>query len=530
VSLSHTTEPKTYDEACKSQDWVNAMNTELDALAKNHTWSLVDLPAHVKPIGSKWVYKIKHKADGSIERYKARLVAKGYNQVEGIDYFDTFSPVAKLTTVRVLIALASINNWFLHQLDVNNAFLHGELQEDVYMQVPEGVTCHKRNQVCKLKKSLYGLKQASRKWYEKLSNLLTTEGYTQSISDYSLFTKKFEHQFIAILVYVDDIIITGTSLTEIDRIKHILDTNFKIKDLGQLKYFLGLEVAHSTQGITISQRKYCLDLLADTGLLASKPVSTPLDPSVKLHSDNGEPYADITEYRRLIGRLLYLTTTRPDITLATQQLSQFLNAPTTTHYNAACRVLRYLKANPGYGLLFPRNSEIQILGYADADWAGCVDTRKSTSGYCFFIGSSLISWKAKKQQTVARSSSEAEYRALASAVCELQWLLYLLSDLNVKCSRPPVLYCDSQSAIHIASNPVFHERTKHLEIDCHLIREKLQKGVLKLLPISTNDQLADFLTKALSYPKFEHFITKLNMINIYSGSTYGRVLNSDHDS
>jgi hypothetical protein len=168
------------------------MNTELDALAKNHTWSLVDLPAHIKPIGSKWVYKIKHKADGSIERYKARLVAKGYNQVEGIDYFDTFSPVAKLTTVRVLIALASINNWFLHQLDVNNAFLHGELQEDVYMQVPEGVTCHKRNQVCKLKKSLYGLKQASRKWYEKLSNLLTTEGYTQSISDYSLFTKKFD--------------------------------------------------------------------------------------------------------------------------------------------------------------------------------------------------------------------------------------------------------------------------------------------------------------------------------------------------
>jgi hypothetical protein len=189
--------------------------------------------------------------------------------------------------------------------------------------------------------------------------------------------------------------------------------------------------------------------------------------------------------------------------------------------------LRYLKANPGYGLLFPRNSEIQILGYADADWAGCVDSRKSTSGYCFFMGSSLISWKAKKQQTVARSSSEAEYRALASAVCELQWLLYLLCDLGVKCSRPPVLYCDSQSAIHIASNPVFHERTKHLEIDCHLIREKLQKGVLKLLPISTNDQLADFLTKVLSYPKFGHFVNKLNMINIYSGPTYGRVLSYD---
>ncbi|CAJ2647171.1 unnamed protein product [Trifolium pratense] len=526
VSLSLTTEPKTYAEACKSQDWINAMKTELDALERNQTWSLVDLPPHIKPIGCKWVYKIKHKADGSIERYKARLVAKGYNQIEGIDYFDTFSPVAKLTTVRVLIALASVNHWHLHQLDVNNAFLHGELQEDVYMQVPEGVTCDRSNQVCKLNKSLYGLKQASRKWYEKLSNLLVIEGYTQSNSDYSLFTKKMHNEFIAILVYVDDIIVAGTSLTEINRIKLILDNNFKIKDLGLLKYFLGLEVAHSTQGITISQRKYCLDLLEDTGLLASKPVSTPLDPFVKLHKDNGEPHIDITEYRRLIGRLLYLNTTRPDITLATQQLSQFLNAPTKTHYNAACRVLRYLKSNPGFGILFPRDSELQILGYADADWAGCVDTRQSTTGYCFFLGSSLISWKAKKQQTVARSSSEAEYRALSSATCELQWLLYLLNDLNITCTRPPVLYCDSQSAIHIASNPVFHERTKHLEIDCHLIREKLQKGILKLLPISTNEQVADFLTKPLSLPKFGYFISKLNMINIYHSSTYGRVLKS----
>ncbi|GAU45704.1 hypothetical protein TSUD_86800 [Trifolium subterraneum] len=289
--------------------------------------------------------RVKHKADGSIERYKARLVAKGYNQIKGIDYFDTFSPVAKLTTVRLLLALASIHHWHLHQLDVNNAFLHGELQEDVYMKVPEGVYA-KDNQVCKLKKSLYGLKQASRKWYEKLSALLIHEGYTQSTSDYSLFTKKCSSDFTAILVYVDDIIVAGTSMTEIQRIKSILDTNFKIKDLGILKYFLGLEVAHAKEGITICQRKYCLDLLKDTGLLASKPISTPLDPSIKLHQNNGEPYADNTEYRRLIGRLLYLNTTRPDITLATQQLSQFLHAPTITQYNAACRVLRYLKQNP----------------------------------------------------------------------------------------------------------------------------------------------------------------------------------------
>jgi hypothetical protein len=216
------------------------------------------------------------------------------------------------------------------------------------------------------------------------------------------------------------------------------------------------------EGITISHRKYCLDLLKDSGLLGSKPASTPLDPAVKLHNDDSKPYADISQYRRLIGKLLYLTNTRPDICFATQQLSQFLSKPTVNHYNAACRVIRYLKHNPGRGLLFPRHSDLQILGFTDADWAGCLDTRKSTTGYCFFIGSSLVSWKAKKQTTVSRSSSEAEYRALSSATCELIWLLYLMSDLKIQCSKPPVIYCDSQSALHIASNPVFHERTKHL--------------------------------------------------------------------
>ncbi|XP_058776634.1 uncharacterized mitochondrial protein AtMg00810-like [Vicia villosa] len=314
----------------------------------------------------------------------------------------------------------------------------------------------------------------------------------QSTSDYSLFTLKTATDFTALLVYVDDIILASTSLSEFQRIKTILDSHFKIKDLGVLKYFLGLEVAHSKSGITISQRKYCLDLLNDSGLLGSKPASTPLDPSIKLHQDNGKPFEDVAAYRRLIGRLLYLNTTRPDITFATQQLSQFLHAPTMTHFNAACRVIRYLKHNPGRGLLFPRDSEIQLLGYSDSDWAGCIDSRKSISGYCFFLGSSLISWRAKKQQTISRSSSEAEYRALSTATCELQWLLHLFRDLEVTSTRQPVLYCDSQSAIHIASNPVFHERTKHLDIDCHLVREKVQQGTLRLLQIPSQEQLADF--------------------------------------
>jgi hypothetical protein len=468
-SLSTQIEPKSYAEASKFDCWIQAMNTELLALESTGTWQIVDLPANVKPIGCRWVYKIKRHADGSIERYKARLVAKGYNQIEGLDYFDTYSPVAKITTVRTVIALASIHNWFIHQLDVNNAFLHGDLKEDVYMSLPQGFSTSHPNKVCKLVKSLYGLKQASRQWNEKLTSFLLSLNFKQASADHSLFTRKTVTSFLVLLVYVDDVIIAGTSLDEIQVVKSALHTSFKIKDLGKLKYFLGLEVAHSQAGISLCQRKYCLDLLVDSGLLGAKPVSTPCDPSVKLYHDDSPPYHDISAYRRLVGRLLYLNATRPDITFITQQLSQFLSAPTTTHFNAATRVLHYLKSSPGRGIFYPRDSSLHLIGFSDADWAGCKDSRRSISGQCLFIGKSLISWRTKKQLTVSRSSSEAEYRALAAATCELQWLLYLFRDLQLTCNKSPVLYCDNRSAIHIAANPVFHERTKHLEIDCHLV-------------------------------------------------------------
>jgi hypothetical protein len=247
------------------------MQVELQALENTGTWTLVTLPAHVKPIGCRWVYKVKHHADGTVERYKARLVAKGYNQIEGLDYFDTFSPVAKLTTVRMIIALASIHHWFLHQLDVNNAFLHEDLQEVVYMTPPPGITTDP-SKVCKLNKSLYGLKQASRQWYAKLTSLLISHGYAQAHSDHSLFTKHDKHHFTLLLVYVDDVILAGNHMEEFVYIKGLLHSSFKIKDLGQLKYFLGLEVAHSSKGISFCQRKYCLDLLSDSGLLGAKPI------------------------------------------------------------------------------------------------------------------------------------------------------------------------------------------------------------------------------------------------------------------
>ncbi|PNY05485.1 retrovirus-related Pol polyprotein from transposon TNT 1-94 [Trifolium pratense] len=352
------------------------MQVELQALEATGTWILVDLPHHVKPIGCRWVYKVKHHADGTVERYKARLVAKGFNQIEGLDYFDTFSPVAKLTTVRMVIALATVHNWFLHQLGVTNAFLHGDLQEDVHMTPPPGVT-NDPNKVCKLVKSLYGLKQASRQWYAKHTSLLLSHGYKQAHCDHSLFTKHDASHFTLLLVYVDDVIIAGNHMAEFSYVKNLLHNAFKIKDLGQLKYFLGLEVAHSAKGISLCQRKHCLDLLTDSGLLGAKPVSTPSNASIKLHADDTAPYEDISAYRHLVGRLLYLNTTRPDITFITQQLSQFLSKPTHTHYNAAMRVLKYLKNCPGRGLFFPRTSTLHILGFSDADWAGCKDSRRS---------------------------------------------------------------------------------------------------------------------------------------------------------
>ena len=251
VAISSNIEPHTYDEACQHPEWITAMKKKIKALQDNRTWYITELPPNKTPIGCKWVYKIKRKADGTIERYKARLVAKGFTQLEGIDYLDTFSPVAKHTTIRLILALAAAKNWHLHQLDVDNAFLHGDLNEEAYMIPPSGLKDIKHNQVCKLTKSLYGLKQASCQWFAKLSSFLISINYIQYQSDHSLFVKKTPTTFTTLVIYVDDIVLAGDSLEEIENIKCQLNNSFKIKDLGHLKYFLGLEVARSRKGIHV---------------------------------------------------------------------------------------------------------------------------------------------------------------------------------------------------------------------------------------------------------------------------------------
>ncbi|XP_073022626.1 uncharacterized protein [Primulina eburnea] len=521
-NVSSIIEPQSFSQAVVKPEWCQAMATELEALERNGTWSVVSLPLGKTAVGCRWVYKAKFRADGSLERYKARLVAKGYTQQEGIDYLETFSPVAKLVTVRVLLALASICGWSLTQLDVNNAFLHGDLSEEVYMSLPPGYQ-HKgavfpHNAVCKLHKSIYGLKQASRQWFAKFSSTLIRIGFVQSHADSSLFVQTRGRTFLALLVYVDDIVLATNDKKEANDLKIFLDSCFKLKDLGDLKYFLGIEVARSSSGISICQRHYALHLLTETGLLGCKPRSTPLDVNLKLSIEDGELLPDPSLYRRLVGKLLYLTITRPDLAYSVNRLSQFVACPREPHLQAVYSILKYVKGTVGQGLFYASSSSLKLSFFSDSDWATCPDTRRSVSGYCVLIGESLVSWKSKKQHTVSRSSAEAEYRSMAGATCEVIWMLAVLKDLCISYSEPAVLFCDSQSAIHIASNPVFHERTKHIEIDCHIVREKVQRGLIKLLHVSSQFQLADLFTKCLLPSRFRMLLTKMGVHNIHTPS------------
>ncbi|GJZ05757.1 ribonuclease H-like domain-containing protein [Tanacetum coccineum] len=436
-NLTKSKEPKDFFKASQDPKWIEAINLEMEALNRNGTWVLTELPENRKPIGCKWIFKIKYKANGEVERYKARLLAKGNNQKEGIDYEETFYPVVKMVTVRCLISVQ--NGWTLYQLDVNNAFLYGDLVEDVYMTLPPGYFSKNETKVCKLVKSLYGLKQAPRKWNEKLTWALLEIGFIQSKCDYSLYVKS-DDIFIAVLVYVDDIVLTGNNFNEVEKLKDHLKSKFMIKDLGVLKYFLGIEILPTDFGLCLSQRKYCLELLHEFGLLG----------------------------------------------------------------------MRYRKLSPGKGIgIFKGKSPLVLSAWSDADWAKCAATRKSLTGFCVFLGGSLVSWKSKKQTTVAKSSAEAEYRAMTAMACEIMWLHNLLQELNV---RPAI---HTNGSIQIAANPVFHDKTKHFEIDIHFIREKVVSGFVKTVKVKSEENVSDIFTKGLDATQHMFLCKKLKMFDCF---------------
>jgi Reverse transcriptase (RNA-dependent DNA polymerase) len=464
------------------------------------------------------VFTVKHNSEGKVDRFKARLVAKGYTQTYGIDYEETFAPVAKMNTVRTLISCVVNFGWNIHQLDVKNAFLHGDLKEEVYMELPPGFDNEQvAGKVCRLKRSLYGLKQSPRAWFDRFSKTMIKEGYLQSNADHTMFIRRKRGKLCVLIVYVDDIVLTGNDIVEMKRIKSSLATEFEMKDLGPLHYFLGIEVVSSPNGIFLSQQKYVLELLHETGMLGCRPANTPIDPNHGLKGGVSDQ-VDQERYQRLVGRLIYLSHTRPDISYAVSVVSRYMHDPRVMHQEAVDRILRYLKGCPGRGLLIEKNEHMRIEVYTDADWAGCQDDRRSTSGHCAFIGGNLVSWRSKKQNVVARSTAEAEYRAMALGVSEGVWLQRLMLELGLSENSPIMLYCDNKAAINIANNPVQHDRTKHVEIDRHFIKEKLDSGEICLPFVKTTEQLADIFTKGLHTVEFFNVICKMNMRNIYGSS------------
>ena len=412
-------DPQKYSEAMLDQLWRDTMKEEINSQERTKTWSVCTLPPDKKPIGCKWLYKTNYHADGTEERKKGRLVGKGYTKEEGVDYQETFSLVAKLSTVRVLIDVVAKMNWSLTQLDISNAFLNGDLEEEIYMKLLHdykeltGVLVPP-NVVCRLHKSLYGLKQASRQWYLKLSSTIMKMGFMKSRDDHTLFVKNVDGRYLAVLVYVDDILVVSNNDEAVKEYIGELESHFKLRNLGDAKYFHGLEIARSARGISVCQRKYILELLDDTCFLGCKPSSIPLDPTVRLSTETiipkdgskiihemGALLSEPKVYRRLMGRLMYFAITRADIAYTLTKLCQYSAAPRDAHLKAAHKLLRYLKGTVGQGLFYDVSGSFDLRSFANADWGSYPDSRKSITGYAMFLGKSLVTWRSKKQRTIS---------------------------------------------------------------------------------------------------------------------------------
>ena len=506
IDHSEIPEPKTIEEAfsCEHKtEWKSAADSEYQSLMENDTWDLVELPDGREVVGSKWVFKVKRDSAGKVERFKGRLVAQGFSQIYGIDFEETFSPVVRFSTIRTLLALAAKTGMLVHQMDVVTAFLHGELEEEIFMQQPSGYEVPgKEHLVCKLKKSLYGLKQSPRCWNKAFQGYMQQIGFQQSNADPCVFIQHTDPITI-VAVYVDDLIIITDNNDRMSQLKKALSDRFKMKDLGQLHYCLGVSVVHNDDGILLHQKQYITSLLERFGLTEAKPVSTPSDLNVQLVKDDGvSKGVDPVKYQSMVGSLLYAAMgTRPDIGQAVGAVSKFNSKPTETHLTAVKRIFRYLKGTMDLGLRYKRAGG-PVLGYSDADWAGDHDNRHSTTGNLFMLSNGAISWLSKRQSVVALSTSEAEYVALNMAAQEATWLQKLLGELKIP-SKPITLFEDNQGAIALAKNPVAHSRTKHIDIRFHFVREAQENGVIDIQYCPTEEMAADVLTKPIPKGQFE---------------------------
>ena len=381
------------------------MQAEMQAIENNKTWDVADLPAKQKAIGLKWVFKVKKDPEGNIVKHKARLVAKAYAQRQGADFDEVFAPVARIETVRVLLALAAQGGWEVHHMDVKSAFLNGDLTETVFVQQPPGFIVGNGDKVLKLRKALYGLKQAPRAWNSKLDKELVALVFVRSKLEHAVYKRSNKNSFLIVGVYVDDLIISGPNADDITQFKQEMRKKFSMSDLGLLSYYLGMEVMQKDGVITICQSSYAAKIVQQCQMTGCNPVDTPMEQRVKLTKAKTGTEKNVTRYRSIIGMLRYLVNTRPDLSFAVGTVSRFMEAPDNEHWAAVKRIIRYVSGTLNYGCKFIRgaNSEMLLLGYTDSDQAGDLVQRKSTSGVLFFLGSNLITWSSQKQRIVALS-------------------------------------------------------------------------------------------------------------------------------
>lgn len=500
-------EPQSYKEAMSSTEgplWKEAIRSEISSIMQNHTWNLVDLPPGCKTLGSKWIFKRKMKTDGTIDKYKARLVIKGYKQKKGYDYFDTYSPVSRMTSIRMILAIVSLRNLEVHQMDVKTAFLNGDLEEEIYIDQPEGFESMDKRKVCKLVKSMYGLKQAPRDWHEKFDGIMKINGFKINECDKCIYVKITNYGYVLMCLYVDDILIIGSNERMVKSTKDMLNSRFDMKDMGLAEVILGIKIIRTPNGLTLSQSHYVdkiLDKFSNGDIATAK---TPIDISQHLSKNQGDSVSQ-NDYASAIGSLMYLMNcTRPDIAYAVSTLSRFTKNPGTQHWNAIIRVLRYLRYTREYGLNYTRDPAV-IEGYTDASWIADIKASKGTSGYVFTLGGAAVSWKSSKQTVVTKSTMQAEFIALDVCSEEAEWLRYFLEDIPEWHSPvPPIcIYCDNQAALGNAENVIYNGKSRHIRRRHNSIRQLISTSVISVDYVRSKDNIADPLTKGLNRDQVE---------------------------
>ncbi|KAK1423646.1 hypothetical protein QVD17_18952 [Tagetes erecta] len=496
-------QPITYEEAICDNEWKKAMRAELESIERNTTWTLTQLPPGHKAIGLKWVFKLKKDASDKVTTHKARLVARGFVQQKGIDFEEAFAPVARLETIRLLLAMAAKGKWLVHHLDVKSAFLNGELKEEVYVKQPDGfVKEGKEEMVCRLNKALYGLRQAPRAWNIRLDKALKELGFSRCTHEQAVYKVHNSNSILIVGVYVDDLIVTGSSERMIQEFKRKMESVFDMKDLGMLSYYLGIEVDQTENGIVIKQEGYAKKILKMAGMSNCNASLWPMEHKLQLTKDEDGRSVNPTEYRRIIGSLRYLIHTRPDLSYSVGVVSRFMQNPKESHYAAVKQILRYIKGTTGFGLKYHKEGDGRLVGYSDSSYGTDTEDRRGTTGVAFYYSNNLITWASQKQQTVALSSCEAEFMAANAAACQALWLRQLISELTGKQAQKVQLLVDNESAIALMKNPVFHQRSKHIDTKYHFIRECVERDKVLVEHVSGKLQKADILTKALPRVKF----------------------------